>query len=145
MALHCPDSLSSIAVFFSEISSPKLDVLGDVYSPSIKFRDPINEASGLSQLREVYARLLEQLQDVKIVVEDAQGDETSGFLLWRMTYTFREALHEIRGTSHLKFAADGRVSRQNDYWDASWPVYGRVPLLGWVMRKVEGLIKVKHS
>ncbi len=140
MALHCPDSIAALAVFFGELNPSKLDVLGDIYSPGVEFRDPINEACGIGQLRGVYADLLKRTEDLKIVVEDAHGDERTGFMLWKMTYRARARERQITGISHVTFASDGRISGQQDHWDASWAIYGEFPLTGWLMKRIRGIV-----
>ena len=43
-------------------------------------------------------------------------------------------LQTIRGATHLRFAADGRVNLHRDYWDAAEELYEKLPVLGGVMR-----------
>jgi steroid delta-isomerase len=40
----------------------------------------------------------------------------------------------IRGASHLRFDADGKVAWHRDYWDAAEELYARLPGIGWLMR-----------
>jgi steroid delta-isomerase len=143
MKLHCPDSLATMAGFFNGLSLAKLDSLGDVYSPSVEFQDPLHHTHGVAALRTVYEHTLTQLSDVSVTVLDAHGDDISGFLLWTMRYQLRGKPREITGTCHLKYAADGRVVKQRDYWDASFPVYGEYPLLGPAMRAIKRNVAAK--
>lgn len=137
MALHCPDSMTAVTRLFKEMTAAKLESLGDIYSPSIVFLDPIHDARGLTQLRGVFSRLLETPGGISVELLDAHGDERTGFLLWTRKYLHRGEPREIRGTSHFKFAVDGRISEQRDHWDASFALYGELPLLGWSMRKIK--------
>ena len=123
MALHCPDSLTPMARFRAGLSPAKLETLGDIYSPGVEFHDPLHQTRGLAELRRAYQHLFQQLKDLAVTVMDAHGDERTGFLLWKMTYKFRGSERVITGTSHLKFAPDGRVAAQTDHWDSSFPVY----------------------
>lgn len=143
MALHCPDALSPMAGFLNGLSLAKLDHLGDIYSPAVEFHDPIHQTRGLAALRRVYESLLQPRENLAVTVTDAHGDEHTGFLLWTMRYQVRGRPHVITGTSHLKFAPDGRVAVQHDYWDASFAVYGAHPLLGWLMRGLKRLAASK--
>lgn len=142
MTLHCPDSMAAMAGFFNGLAPGKLDNLGDIYSPGIEFQDPMHQTRGLSALRRVYEHLFQQLNDISLTVIDAHGDDHTGFLLWKMSYLFRGKQRVITGTSHLKFAPDGRVVAQSDYWDASFPVYGEFPLVGWAMRGIKRLVSI---
>ncbi len=145
MALHCPDSLTSITGFYNGLSLSKLEHLGDIYAPGVDFHDPIHQARGLPALRLVYEQLFQQLPQLTVTVTDAHGDERTGFLLWSMRYAFRgkERLHT--GTSHLRFAPDGRVASQHDHWDASFQLNEEFPLLGWAMRGIQRLVKTKSG
>lgn len=143
MTLHCPESMASMARYFNALSPETLDQLGDVYSPAVEFKDPMHETRGVSELRKVFEHMFQQLKGVTIQVEDAHGDERTGFLLWTMDYQFRGKPRSITGTSHLKFAPDGRVISQHDHWDASFPIYGEFPVVGLAMRGIRKLVVKK--
>jgi steroid Delta-isomerase len=40
----------------------------------------------------------------------------------------------VRGTSHLRFASDGKICYHRDYWDAAEELYEKLPAIGAVMR-----------
>jgi hypothetical protein len=44
------------------------------------------------------------------------------------------AEQRIRGGTHLKLAADGRIALHRDYWDAAEELYEKLPLVGALMR-----------
>ncbi len=134
MALHCPDSLSAVADFFNQMTPEKLERLGDIYGPGVEFHDPIHDAIGLLQLRDVLSNRFRKMEAVTFKVVDAHGDDRTGFLLWSVIYQHRGSERVIHGTSHFKFAHDGRISAQRDHWDASFVLYGALPVLGWLMR-----------
>lgn len=137
MALHCPHSMTAMAGFFNGLSLAKLEDLADVYSPGVEFQDPLHKTRGLPALCRIYEQLFQQLSEVKVTVSDIHGDDRTGFLLWSMHYLLRGKQRVITGTSHLSFAADGRVASQHDFWDASFPIYGESTLLGWAMRRIK--------
>jgi hypothetical protein len=124
-----------MAGFFHDLSPAKLETLGDVYSPGIEFQDPLYKTRGLSALRTIYERMFSQLTDIRITVSDIHGDDRTGFMLWTMRYIQSGKERSIKGASHLRLAPDGRIAAQHNFWDASFPVYGEIPLLGWAMRR----------
>jgi steroid Delta-isomerase len=136
------DSLASIAGFLNGLTPAKLDSLGDVYSPGIEFEDPLHHTTGIIALRRMYEHLFQQLSGITIAVTDIHGDDSSAFLLWTMRYQFRGRERSIQGTSHLKFARDGRIATQRDFWDASFPIYGEFPVIGWAMRGIRKLVSM---
>ena len=141
MTLHCPDSLAAITGFLNGLSCERLDTLGDVYSPGVEFKDPLHETRGIGALRKAYERVFQQLNNLSVTVTDSHGDDRTGFLLWTMNYQIRGKARGITGASHLKFAPDGRVAVQHDYWDASFPVFGEFPLIGCAMRGFRRMVE----
>ncbi len=65
-------------------------------------------------------------------------DDNGVMLIW--TFNFRAArrgggeMQVIRGVSHLKFYAAGKVNYHRDYWDAVEELYMKLPVLGMLMR-----------
>jgi steroid delta-isomerase len=43
----------------------------------------------------------------------------------------------VRGTSHLRFDAAGKVVLHRDYWDAAEELYAKLPVLGALMRGLQ--------
>jgi hypothetical protein len=40
----------------------------------------------------------------------------------------------VRGSTHLRFAPDGRITMHRDYWDVAEELYEKLPLIGTLMR-----------
>ena len=89
MALHCPDSMSAVADLFTTMTPAKLERLGDVYGPGIAFHDPIHDARGLPQLRDVLSNRFKKMAGISFKSLDAHGDDRTGFLLWIVNYQHR--------------------------------------------------------
>jgi hypothetical protein len=77
-------------------------------------------------------------------VIDALVQHQQCFLSWDFTFRLqRQALdRRIHGSSHLRFAADGRIAYHRDYWDAAEEVYEKVPLLGGLLRRIKRRLQV---
>jgi hypothetical protein len=43
----------------------------------------------------------------------------------------------IRGATHLRFAADGRIRYHRDYWDAAEELYAKLPVIGAMTRLLQ--------
>lgn len=137
MPVHCPDSMSAVADLFMAMTPEKLERLGDVYGPGIAFYDPIHEARGLQQLREVLSKWFKKMPEISFKILDAHGDDRTGFLQWVMNYHRRGNEQVIHGMSHFRFAPDGRICEQRDHWDASFVLYGEHPVVRWMMEQIK--------
>jgi hypothetical protein len=59
-------------------------------------------------------------------------------LIWEFHYRVqrwgRGEAQLMRGVTHLKFDADGKVIWHRDYWDAAEELYAKLPGIGCLMR-----------
>lgn len=78
-----------------------------------------------------------QVKDPRFVVTTQVLQDDQVFLTWDFLFCmprFASAEQCIRGVTHFRFTADGRVSYHRDYWDAAEELYEKLPLLGSLMR-----------
>jgi hypothetical protein len=72
------------------------------------------------------------------VVTDRVVQGNQCFLVWDFKFRFKRfdttTPQVVRGTSHLRFAPDGRVHYHRDYWDAAEELYEKLPWVGGLMR-----------
>lgn len=133
MTLHCPDSLTAVAELYNHFHPSRLDRLGDIYGPGVIFEDPLRTANGLDQIAEIFAQRFRRFEGISIVVLDAHGDDRTGFLAWTMRYNHRAGERTVHGSSHCRFANDGRIREQRDCWDATGALFGDMPVVGRVL------------
>jgi steroid Delta-isomerase len=136
--------LERIAEFFDSFSQESVNQLKALYTPDAYFRDPFQEVRGVVELERIFGHMYVTLIEpgFKIIDTIEQGDEA--FLTWDFTFRFKrfspKETRTIRGSSHLRFAADGKVSYHRDYWDAA-DMYAMLPVIGRVMK----ILKSKAS
>ena len=125
-----------LVAFFETLTPATLPALASVYSDDARFVDPFNDVTGLPAIRAVFDHMFATLDEPRFEVIEAMTEGEQCFLVWNFYFRRRGsgALGSIHGASHLRFAADGRVTLHRDYWDAAQQVYEGVPLLGAVMR-----------
>ena len=125
-------------VFFESLQPGSVQAMGEFYAPDAYFKDPFNEVRGVAKIQRIFSHMYVALEQPHFVVTErvAQGDQC--FLVWDFKFRFKRfdttALQTMRGTSHLRFAPDGRVTYHRDYWDAAEELYEKLPLVGAVMR-----------
>ncbi len=125
---------------FESIAPDSLQRLAEIYTDDVFFKDPFNEVRGLPAVTRIFAHMFEQLNAPRFVITGRvlQGDEA--FVTWDFRFRMKRFARDeqcIRGASHLKFAADGRVSLHRDYWDAAEELYEKLPVLGALMRALK--------
>ncbi len=142
--LQHQQSLDKLVRVFESIQVDKLDLLAQIYSEDVWFKDPFNEVSGLVAVTEIFRHMFTQVDAPRFVVttQILQGDQA--FLSWNFLFRmkrFSSAEQCIRGATHLHFNAEGRVTVHRDYWDAAEELYEKLPVLGALMRGLKGLAR----
>ena len=111
--------------------------LAALYAEQARFKDPFNEVQGVAAIQAIFAHMFVALNEPHFKVRDiiVQGDQC--FLSWDFIFRFKRfsnALQTVRGSSHLKLDAQGRITVHRDYWDAAEELYEKLPVVASLMR-----------
>jgi ketosteroid isomerase-like protein len=122
--------------FFVTLTPAHLANLEQVYAPDAGFIDPFNDVTGQAAIRHIFAHMFETLESPRFEVLDAITEGAQCFLLWNFHFRSPGGHRDtsLHGSSHLRFAADGRIALHRDYWDPARELYEGVPVLGSVLR-----------
>jgi ketosteroid isomerase-like protein len=129
--------LARVAGFFEGLSRDDLSRLAEHYASDARFKDPFNDVVGIEPIRQVFEHMFAVLDGPRFLIGErvVQGDDA--FLTWDFRFRlkrWRRGEQSIRGATHLRFGADGRITLHRDYWDAAEELYEKLPALGALMR-----------
>jgi hypothetical protein len=131
-------NLDALIEFFHGLSPKSVARFPEFYSADAYFKDPFNEVRGVAAVQRIFTHMFEQVGEPRFIVTEKVVDDGGAMLVW--TFGFRSArrgggeTQAIRGVSHLKFDAAGKVNYHRDYWDAAEELYMKLPVLGMLMR-----------
>ncbi len=109
--------------------------LSEIACEGVRFRDPFNDLSGIEPLRRLLMHTRDRLPGARFEVLDTAWSGSTAYLRWTMQAQVRILGDwRVEGMSEVRFAPDGRVAEHLDYWDAAGQFYGRLPLLGPLLR-----------
>ena len=129
--------VARVRAFFESISPQSAARIDAIYAADAWFKDPFNDVRGVAAIRRIFEHMFVQVEGPRFVVRDVVAQGNDAFLTWDFLFHSRrlgEREQVIRGASHLKFDADGRISCHRDYWDAAEELYEKLPVLGGLMR-----------
>jgi len=114
--------------------------LAELYAPDVDFEDPLHRIVGLDALAKYFDKLNKRVVSAEFVFGTQVVAATEAALTWEMTVRIRRPRQTIvvPGVSVLRF--DERITSQRDYFDVGAMLYERLPLLGWLLRKVKRLV-----
>lgn len=144
MGTHADPRAAAAIRFFEALTAADVAAMGRLYTDDAFFKDPFNEVTGLAAVQRIFAHMFSALDAPRFVVLTAMVEGDQCFLTWDFLFRIKgQALERrIHGSSHLRFAADGRIARHRDYWDAAEEFYEQLPLLGALLRWIKRRLNV---
>jgi steroid delta-isomerase len=134
--------------FFEGLTPDKLERLSEVMTDDVHFVDPFNDVVGTDKVRLIFEHMFRTLESPRFCVTHAAsvaGPGRSALLRWELHAHLKTrsatSMH-ITGMSEIHLAEDGRVREHIDHWDSGQQFYERIPLIGWVLRRIRGTLKV---
>lgn len=131
-------ALDRVVRFFESISPADVGRLGELYAADAFFKDPFNEVRGVPAITRIFEHMFVQVDEPRFTVNERVAHGDAAFLVWDFDFVFRRPMParpcRIRGCSHLRFDADGRIAFHRDYWDAAEELYEKLPAVGAAMR-----------
>ena len=139
--------LHRLVTWFETLSPQSVARTGEFYAPGAHCRDPFNDVRGVERIERIYAHMFEQVSEPRFAVIERHLQGDSAMLLWELSFRARTgaAVTIVRGTTHLRFDAQGQVSAHHDYWDPAGALYEGVPLLGALLRWVRGRLRAPQD
>jgi hypothetical protein len=140
------NELGRLVDFFESLTPQSARQIGDFYAEDACFRDPFNEVRGVAGIRQIFEHMFDQVCEPRFRIAERVWADNGAFLTWDFTFRFRPGapVVKVRGSSHLKFDARGKVAYHCDYWDAAGELYEKVPVLGALMRLLRRRLAAPH-
>lgn len=130
--------IQRIVDFFESLQPKSVRSMDLLYSETAYFKDPFNEVRGLPQIQHIFDHMYEALHEPHFVITETVTQGDLCFIVWEFRFKFkrfdRQTLQVVRGCSHIRLQADGRVNFHRDYWDAAEELYEKLPVVSHLMR-----------
>lgn len=131
-------NLDPLIDFYNKFSPASVERFAEFYSADAYFKDPFNEVRGIAAIQRIFRHMFEQVGEPRFVVTERVADAQGAMLVWEFNFRVRllgrgQAM-VMRGVSHLRFDAEGKVNYHRDYWDTGEELYMKLPGLGTLMR-----------
>jgi len=134
-------SLDALIAFYQNLSPDSIAHFADYYAEDAFFKDPFNEVRGLAAIQRIFKHMFQQVSEPRFTIGERVVDENGALLVWEFSFHLRlwgrDKAQLIRGVSHLRFNAEGKVVWHRDYWDAAEELYAKLPGIGWLMRRLK--------
>lgn len=136
--------LERLIAFYQDLTPESIGRFPEFYSADAYFKDPFNEVRGVAAIQRIFTHMFRQAAAPRFVVSERIGDASGVMVVWEfafhMSFWGPGERQFIRGVSHLKFNADGKVYYHRDYWDAAEELYMKLPAVGSLMRGLRKML-----
>ncbi len=130
--------VEALVAFYETLSRQSVAQISRFYAENAYFKDPFNEVRGVAAIARIFNHMFEQVDEPRFSIGERLVDGDGVLLVWVFSFRprgwGRGATQVVRGATHLKFDADGRVVWHRDYWDVAEELYAKLPLIGGPMR-----------
>lgn len=131
-------NVDDVVRYFEHLTPASVEAMGEVYAPDAYFKDPFNEVRRVEDVQEIFRRMYATLLEPRFRVVNRIAGEGQAMLEWDFEFRIRRyqphRLWTVRGVSHLRFAADGRIAYHRDFWDTGEELYAKLPVIGALVR-----------
>ena len=130
-------SLRGLLDWYETLSPESLETIGSYYTEDAYFKDPFNETRSRDVILRIFRDMFDTLDKPAFIFDETIADARKAFITWQFSFYWRGKFMVIHGGSHLRFAEDGRVEYHRDYWDAAEELYEKIPVIGWILRRIK--------
>jgi limonene-1,2-epoxide hydrolase len=140
MAMEASGEPGPVALFkktFERMGPGTALRLGELYEADVVFEDPFHRVEGLGELEAYFGRLNARIESAEFAFGTQVVGAGEAALTWTMTVKIRRPRQTIvvPGVSVLRFGE--RINFQRDYFDVGEMMYERLPVIGWLLRRVK--------
>lgn len=136
--------LDALIDFYHTLTPGTVGRFAEFYADDAWFKDPFNEVRGLPAIERIFRHMFTQVGEPRFVVTETVSDAGGAMLVWEFSFRVRlwgkGETQLMRGVSHLKFDAAGKVSHHRDYWDTGEELYMKLPLMGGLWRGLRRML-----
>ena len=133
--------IDQLVEFFESVSPETVSRIGDLYAADARFKDPFNDVQGVPAIERIFSHMFTQVESPRFVVNERIVQHDCAMLAWTFAFGVRVGKtvrpQVVRGVTHFKFDAQGKVSLHRDYWDTGEELYMKLPVLGWLLSALQ--------
>ncbi|MGM0631851.1 MAG: nuclear transport factor 2 family protein [Pseudomonadota bacterium] len=125
---------------FYSSGKPDMDALARLYTEDVEFCDPVHTLHGRLALRRYLCDLYANATSVRFEYTEEHVTEDGASIAWWMRMVHPRLARgqeiQVRGMTMVRFS--DRIFYQEDFYDLGHLLYQHIPLLGRIIRYING-------
>jgi steroid delta-isomerase len=128
------ETLDRLIDWYETLTPEALGRIAEHYARDAHFKDPFNDVHGRAAIRRVFEHMFASTEGPRFRIVSRLAGEHEAFVTWIFAFRALRREFEVRGATHLRFDARGKVIVHRDYWDSAEELYAKLPLIGALLR-----------
>lgn len=136
-----------IQFFFEKLSKDNMTLVDEFYHPEVDFTDPVGSIKGSKKIKAYYGSMYKNVKQINFKFNNFYESGNTVVAIWTMTLE-TEQLNSgipfsVDGNSVIKFDDTGKAIYHRDYFDMGAFIYERLPVIGFVIKKIKKRLEVE--
>jgi len=138
-------ALSRLKNYLADLNEESIKAnTASVYASDAFLNDTLKTEIGAAAIEKYFLGTAGNADSIKVAFQDVARSGNDYYLRWVMDVQFKK-FHRGRtfrsiGMTHARFGPDGKVILHQDYWDSTAGFFEHVPVLGWGIRAIKGML-----
>ena len=127
------------ARFFEKMTPETLGSMKQFLADDVVFTDPFNTLRGPDAFVAIFTHMYAVMKNPRFDILDVAVSEKAGFIKWRMTGELQSRPSfqlDLTGMSEVQFNDAGLVTAHFDHWDSANQLLAKLPVVGWLVRRL---------
>jgi len=140
---------SKVKDFFTKLDKNNLHLIEEFYSKDVNFIDPVGKISSSKDIRKYYEGMYKNVKYIKFDFTDIYEKGDTVIAVWNM-HLETDKLNggepfNVEGNSIIKFNSEGKAAYHRDYFDMGEFIYERIPVIGFIVKKIKHNMEVSKD
>ena len=127
------------ARFFEKMTPETVCSMRRFLAHDVVFTDPFNTLHGPDAFVAIFTHMYAVMKNPRFDILDVAVSEKAGFIKWRMSGELlsRPSFQlDLKGISEVQFNDAGLVTAHLDHWDSAHQLLAKLPIIGWLVRRL---------
>jgi hypothetical protein len=136
-----------VKYFFDHLSKDNMKLVDEFYHPQVEFIDPVGEMKGSDKIKLYYTNMYQNVKELRFEFTNFIQSENQIVAVWKMHLKTDKLnsgeAYAVDGNSVIRFDESGKAIYHRDYFDMGAFVYERIPVVGFVIKKIKNRLKAE--
>lgn len=135
------NNVDKLKYLFEKLDKNSLNLVTEFYHPDVDFIDPVGKIKGAQAIKNYYEGMYKNVKSIKFDFTQVYESGNTVIGVWTMTLETDKLNggepYSVDGNSVVTFDQNGKAIYHRDYFDMGSFVYERVPVIGYVIKKLK--------